>query len=279
MGQLFSEENPQRFQHMAIGSIIGIVIFVVRPLLIYAADIFQWSQQHFNIAIGILFSVAIALSIFVIVKRIGEWQAKLLFILFIALVIVSSFFDKELKQFIAINGGYFDQNNPITPTQSDKHTAKAFYSEIGAFQVDIPTDWQHHQLEGLTQSYFVLMSNNRKIAEFRPLCSHGSTVALPEAVQTIMEHAANMGYSTEKNCFFWGQNFTACLIRETHPNQQQRWRWLADSMTSKHGIWLDFVINDDRDKVIEDVLSIITSLAPGKLPEPLPHCIAVTEWF
>lgn len=278
---VFAKPTDAKYFRVAVGSIFGIAYFGLWMFIRYYAQIFEWSDIAISINFVLLSVISGSVCFLPFIIRINQIGSLVLLFLFIITVFMLFTFEHEIKFSIADRAGYFEGENPFVKNENKNNESQLFEFKKGGYAIKTPNAWSQHQYKFTGFSYFLLVNNENKLAEFRPKCFHQLKLALPEIVLNVTTQSNSESIKHEKQCFRWLEGYSACLVRSKKPEKEvaSRWRWFAVNPKLQHGIELDFVVYDNSAYVLKDIESIINSLRVTTLPQPRPVCFTSADWM
>jgi len=277
----FSRPKDKKSYQIAILAIIGFAFFCIWRLTDYYIDIFYTDSNIKNISFFVLMLSVLLIGLLPSVRRISRNRAILLACIFVISVVLTFIFEKNIKNSVAVWGGYFD--NPASQlTHSFKKESTQLYNHVtGGFTINIPESWQKKTHDsGL--DYFELQGTSKTHAELRPRCFHNTDISIPEIVNNIFYWDQTHEFIVKKNCFISSGNINNCFIRSHgngKNNKQEKWRWLVMDEFQRQNIELDFIFYSDNAQSRRDAEAIINSLVFKPLISPLPFCTSTVDWF
>lgn len=262
-------------------AIFGIAYFCIWRFTAFYLDVFDYDTTAKNTAFLLLILTTVVIALLPWVRRTGRKPAIALGVLFAVCVVPTFLLEKNIKNLLALWGGYFD--DAVVVFQQAKETADghSFHSETGGFEVLVPDNWQK-QTHPSGMEYFQWRVDGKTLAELRPGCFHNTELSVPEIVINILNWDRSQAWQTEKQCFPGDNNGFTCFIRSKSRGDKQekeKWRWLVMDKYQRQNIELDVVFYTDRPQARADAEAMINSLVVTPLADPLSLCASSVEWF
>ena len=277
----FSRPKDKQSYQIAIFSILGFAYFCIWRFTDFYTDIFFADSNIKNISFFVLMLSAVLIGLLPWVRAISRRHAIVLAGIFVISVVLSTTFEKNIKNSMATWGGYFDSHASELTHSVNQANTRVYHHESGGFTINIPENWQK-KTHNSGLDYFELEGVSTAHAELRPRCFHNTDSSIPEIINNTIHRDQTQQLEVENNCFISDSNLYKCFIYsegEGENESQEKWRWLVMDESQNQNIELDFIFYSNIVQSRLDAEAIINSLVFKPLASPLPLCTSSADWM
>ncbi len=267
------------YNRIIVGTVFGLCLFAIWPFIHYSVGIEGQPDSLKYTYLGITGTIALIISIILTKVPHKEIITVVTASGFIASMIISNFFETNIKNQIAINSSYFSETNEAQDrisTRTSNDTSVSHYN----YKLTLSNKWKKQTDKGPMFIYYNFYGAENKAIELRPKCFSNSASAFTDIIENMKKSLADPSISLKQSCYRAGTNEAVCTIAEATSDQRiNRLRWYRLNTGYEYGITLDFAIHEIQPDTMREIEPVINSASFDTASVDSFSCISLSEWM
>lgn len=255
-------------------SIFGLCFFCFWQPLRYAIELSSAEPWLAQASLAGLLIVASVVLLLPPVRRVGLVITAVFTAAFFVSAVCVLAFDFQIKNAIADQLGYFDDDLPWA-NKNIPTDYKALSHAPSGLSFRFPSNWVEKDMEF---SYLIVDGHFKQTnapVEMQVNCFHGSKEPITQVMSSFSQWGENVEQWCNKNSHFY---LCGVFYKDTN-NQKYVWRYLAYARDSKQRAELYIRSSDAEPSSVETVLSIFKSIDVAVMESPQEQCVSSMDWF
>lgn len=270
-------DSPYR---VCVFSLIGLSYFVFIQYIMYYYWVFPSDSLLQYLPGVVVVGGILGLCLSPWVKRATPIKAVICGTVFLAGALSSLIFDVEIKEQIAVAGGFYrvepQQHHFAPPAELNSENIE--FNRVG-YSLEQLRQWSHKTASS-GYDFLTAVEESKTLAEIRPNCFNDLGVDTPKYIENSLFAMAAEGQEHMVECIK-NEGNRECLIKVKYNENHdtiERWRWFRYSAKNKVNPELDILFYNNQSKLRAEAAFMLKSL---QLLPPVSdvYCLTPAEWL